>query len=165
MTPAHTPTREEKETDLLFYTSVSLKGLISLAEVAAGLLFLLVPAEAIARGADRLSRMLPSALQSVPTHLLHAAAEFSGAGALFLAFYLFSRGLIKALLIFALLRSKLWAYPLSLAVLGAFLAYQLYQIATTGSRVVIGVTLFDLVVMFSIWREYRLARMRTGLAD
>jgi uncharacterized membrane protein len=49
------------------------------------------------------------------------------------AFYLLSHGLVKVLLVAGLLREKLWAYPASLIVLSAFIAYQTYRYSSTHS--------------------------------
>jgi uncharacterized membrane protein len=49
----------------------------------------------------------------------------------------------------------------ALLVLAAFLVYQAYQIATTHSLIVIGITLFDLIVMYFIWREWRIVVRHT----
>ena len=57
-----------------------------------------------------------------------------------------------------LLREKLWAYPASFAVFGAFIAYQLYRYTFTHGFGLIALTLFDLVVMLLIWHEYRLLK-------
>jgi uncharacterized membrane protein len=57
-----------------------------------------------------------------------------------------------------LLRGKLWAYPLSIWVLLAFIAYQLYRYTFTHSIGLILLSIFDLVVLWLIWHEYRTVR-------
>jgi len=57
-----------------------------------------------------------------------------------------------------LLRNKLWAYPVSLVVLGLFIVYQLYRFSYTHGFGLIVLTVFDVFVMGLIWREYRLVR-------
>jgi uncharacterized membrane protein len=128
---------EEKRIGLGFKVSVLLKGAISLGEIATAIAVLFVPA-------SYLSSPLFKFAQDTPV-----------SAALYISIYLAVRGLIKVFLIWAMLKRQLWAYPASLVVLGLFVLYQLYQIATTHSIILIAFTLFDLVVMYFIWREYQ----------
>ncbi len=141
-----------------FRFGVVLKGLISIAEVVAGILILVIPhtyivhfvqvVADITRSQERYGFLL--------SHITKELEAFTTGAVVFLALYLLSRGLIKAGIIWGLLANKLWAYPVSLIVLGLFLIYQLYQIATTHSILVVGITLFDIFVMYFIWREYKI---------
>ena len=63
--------------------------------------------------------------------MLQFAQTFSVAEHNFYAFYLLSHGIIKRVLVIGLLRERLWAYPASFAVFGAFIAYQLYRFSFT----------------------------------
>jgi uncharacterized membrane protein len=156
---------EEKSVYELFRISVLIKGAISVAEVVAGAVVFLVPpalvlrvAEAVAE--DQLARDTDSALA---THLLNAVEGYSPELRAFIALYLVSRGLIKAFLIAALLKNKLWAYPASLAVLGLFVLYQFWELYIGHSLVIIGgITAFDLIVMYFIWREYQIVKEHHG---
>jgi len=76
----------------------------------------------------------------------------------FYAFYLLSHGIVKVFLVIGLLRNKLWAYPVSLVVLGVFIVYQLYRFSYTHGFGLMVLTVFDVVVMGLIWHEYRLVR-------
>jgi uncharacterized membrane protein len=69
-----------------------------------------------------------------------------------------SRGLVKFALVVALLKNQLWAYPSSLVVLGLFVVYQMYQIATAFSALLVFLTIFDLIVIWFIWKEYQVVR-------
>ncbi len=142
----------------LFKWSVILKGLISLAEVLAALVLILVPERHIVALVQAAAAWLSAHLGAAPLagHVIAELTAFSGGAVLFVAFFLFSRGLIKCFLIWALLRNILWAYPASLAVMGALVLYQLYEIFLTGSVFIIGITAFDLVVIYFIWREWRI---------
>ncbi len=90
------------------------------------------------------------------THYLSPQFQWYG------ALYLLSHGAIKIVLVWGLLRRKLWAYPASLAVLSLFILYQLIKIAQNHSIPLILLTLFDLIVMWLIWHEYR--SMRAGVS-
>lgn len=156
--------REEHTVYELFKWSVLLKGAISVAEVVVGIALLVFPVDRLIALVQRASMLVSAhAGSAVAEHLAAELAQFGEDAAVFVALYLLSRGLIKCGLIWALLRNVLWAYPASLAVLGLFLAYQLYQIATTHSLIVVGITVFDLVVMYFIWREWRIVERHRGV--
>ncbi|KND50391.1 MAG: hypothetical protein AB202_01905 [Parcubacteria bacterium C7867-007] len=145
---------EEKQIYEFFLISVLLKGAISVAEVIVGIIILIIPVSLFLS----LLTMLIDATAPFPfihEHLVEEAGAYGAGTAVFLAVYLLSRGLIKSVLIGALLKNWLWAYPASLIVLSLFLVYQFYQIATQGSLAVIAITIFDIVVMYFIWREWR----------
>jgi uncharacterized membrane protein len=89
------------------------------------------------------------------THLQNFTSTISPQTQTFAALYLLSHGVIKAVLVVGLLRNKLWAYPASLAVLALFVAYQVIKFLSSHSIALALLTLFDLVVMWLIWHEYR----------
>lgn len=149
-----------------FLISVLLKGAISLAEVFVGALILFIP---ISFFTDLVIHLTETILAGhgdfIVRELVYVAEELSLAGSTFIAIYLLSRGLIKVLLIAALLKNQLWAYPLSLVVLAGFVSYQLYQIAASFSLFIIALTLFDLVVMWFIWREYQVLTSHVPVSE
>jgi uncharacterized membrane protein len=69
--------------------------------------------------------------------------------------YLVLHGLIKAVLVTALWFDALWTYPLTIAVFSAFSGYQLYRFTHTHSLALILFTLFDVLIIYLTWREYR----------
>jgi uncharacterized membrane protein len=144
----------------LFRLSVIIKGAISLVEMLAGVLVFFVPLYVLTGWLVSLmeSEVVEEPGNQLAQFLLTASAHLNIGSSAFIAFYLFSRGLIKLALVVALLKNQLWAYPSSLAVLAAFVAYQLYQIAITHSLAVVGITVFDLVVMYYVWREWAIVR-------
>jgi uncharacterized membrane protein len=148
---------QEKHIRLYFRISIFFKGLISLAEVLAGGILLVLPASYITGWVIALAQdeLAEEPGDFIATHSLALAQQFSVTSGVFIALYLLSRGLIKLLLIAALLNNKLWAYPLSLGVLGLFVAYQVYQVLVFSSALVLLLTIFDLIIMWFIWREYQ----------
>src|SRR5258706_12492910 len=143
--------------ELLFRWSVSLKGLHAALEVVGGVALLLITPAFILRVVAFLTQdeldEHPNDL--VATTLLHAAQQVSVSSELFAALYLLSHGIVKGLLVIALLRRRLWAYPASIVVFGLFILYQLYRFSYTRSVGLIALSLFDLVVIWLIWIEYR----------
>lgn|SRR3989338_1908903 len=78
------------------------------------------------------------------------------------ALYMLSHGIVKAVLVWGLLRNKMWAYPASLGVLALFILYQIIKIAENHSILLILLTVFDLAVMWLIWHEYRYVREKAA---
>jgi uncharacterized membrane protein len=147
----------EKTVYELFKWSVLLKGAISLAEVVVGIALLLLPKAWVTSGIGFITSLLLTYLPYTPIqHVVDELLHYGSDAIVFAALFLLSRGLIKCVLIWALLKSILWAYPSSLVVMGLFVIYQIYEIVLTGSTLIIGITLFDLVVMYFIWREWRI---------
>ena len=77
---------------------------------------------------------------------------------LFGAMYLLTHGLVKVVLVVALLLNKLWAYPWMIGVLLLFIGYQLYRIVLQPSAGLVALTVFDGLIVVLTWREY--ARQR-----
>jgi uncharacterized membrane protein len=72
---------------------------------------------------------------------------------------------VKVVLVWAVLRDRLWAYPWMIAFLGIFIVYQAYRIVVRITLGMVLLTLFDLVVVWLTVREYRRnrERVREGL--
>lgn len=162
MTPL-TPEIREKGIHEVFVISILLKGVAALSETILGFLLLysndvldliiaLVQDELI----DDPNDFFASHLQPLLAHT--ASPETLRFGAL----YLLSHGIVKLVLVGGLLRDKLWAYPASLAVFTLFIAYQLVRYVHTYSVWLLALTVFDLVVMWLIWHEYRLLQKRAA---
>jgi len=148
--------------DRAFFVVITLKGLDGVLEVVGGLLLLAVSPATI----DRLARALTQHELSedphdfIATHLLHYTGALTGASVRFGAVYLLLHGAVKIILVAALLRNQLWAYPWTIAFLLAFIAYQLYRLTFAPSLGLVGLTVFDAVVAWLTWREYQRQRSR-----
>jgi uncharacterized membrane protein len=97
----------------------------------------------------------------VARHLLHSASQLSHSTTLFAAIYLLSHGIAKVVLVVALLRERLWAYPWTIALLGAFIVYQIYRLSYRFTVGLALLTLFDVFLVWLTtieWRKRRAAR-------
>lgn len=150
----------ERRIHQIFEISILLKGAHALIECVGGIVVALVSTSSIANLVNALTQdeLIEDPNDFVANHLLDLAQNFTVGVQHFYAFYLFSHGIIKVLLVIGLLRNKLWAYPVSLAVLCLFIVYQLYRFSYTHGFGLIVLTLFDVVVVGLIWHEYRLVR-------
>jgi uncharacterized membrane protein len=92
------------------------------------------------------------------THVVSFFAHFIAGARLFPELYLISHGLIKFFLVWGLLRNKLWAYPASIAVLTAFIFYQVYRYTFTHAISLVLLTVFDAVIVALTWHEYGLMK-------
>ena len=148
----------EKYIYRLFRTGIILKGALSATEIFIGIVALFIAPATIDNAIVVASQneLVEEPGNFIAAHALTLAQQFSLTPQVFLAIYLLSRGLIKLALVIALLKNHLWAYPASLVVLGLFMLYQIYQIVLGHSALLIALTLFDIIIMWLIWHEYRL---------
>jgi uncharacterized membrane protein len=147
--------------DKTFKIGLVLKGLDGVLEIAGGLLLLFLSPHAI----EHIVRTLTAHELSEDPHdliaryLLHTASHLTTSTTLFGAVYLLSHGVTKVVLVVLVLRDKLWAYPWLIALLLAFIAYQLYRItAVHFSAGLTALTVFDIALVWLTWREYRSKR-------
>ena len=150
----------ERRIHQLFTISVLIKGAHALIECIGGIALAVISTRAIVGFVDALTHeeLLEDPNDFIATHLLRLAEGFTVSTQRFYAFYLLSHGIVKVFLVVGLLRRKLWAYPLSLVVLGLFIAYQVYRFSYTHGVGLIVLSIFDVIVMGLIWHEYRLLR-------
>jgi uncharacterized membrane protein len=150
--------------DRSFRFSITLKGLHALLEVILGIVILKVTPQAMNRFVLTLlhQELSDDPGDFVATHLLRASQQFAAGGKHFASLYLLSHGLVKIVLVVALFKNKLWAYPTMIATLSAFVFYQIYRFVLTHSLGMILLSIFDLAVIILIWLEYR--KQRSNIA-
>jgi uncharacterized membrane protein len=161
-TSARTPAAQlSPALDKTFKIGLVLKGLDGILEVAGGILLLFLSPHAI----EHLARMLTAHELTqdphdfIARHILHTASHLTTSTTLFGAIYLLSHGATKIVLVTLVLREKLWAYPWLIALLLAFIAYQLYQITAVHFSVgLTALTVFDAALVWLTWREYQARR-------
>ena len=143
-----------------FLVSIALKGLGALSEVIAGIAFLKISPEALNRIVMAfIATELPEDRHDfIATHLRDYLIRFGAGGKHFASWYLLSHGAVKLILVIALWRNKLWAYPMMIVVLAGFISYQIYRFALTHSLPMIFLSIFDLLVIALTWSEYHRQR-------
>src|ERR1700716_898936 len=147
--------------EISFRISIALKGLNAALEIVGGVALAAVSPAFILRSVALLTQdeLAEDPHDLIANYFLHAASHLSLSGQRFAAVYLFSHGVIKIGLVWALLKHKLWAYPLS------FIVFQLYRFTFTQGLGLIALSLFDLVVIWLIYLEYRaLKQGRAGVS-
>ena len=140
-----------------FRVGITLKGLHALLETVGGILLLKISPETLNRV---VMTVLTQDLSQDPhdffaRHLHRAFEDMSNGGSHFASWYLLSHGGVKLCLVLALLWNKLWAYPLMIVMLAAFIGYQMYRYTLTHSGFMLALTVFDSIVIVLTWIEYR----------
>jgi uncharacterized membrane protein len=144
--------------DRIYYLGVILKGVDGAVEFLAGFVLLFAPhlphtlltslsAEA-GEGRTPLRIFLANYIESLDDRL-------ASAGLYFLVAYLILHGAIKLVLVYCLLRRIHAAYPWAIAILLAFLAYQVYTTIVSPSILLVLLDLLDAAIIVLIYLEYR----------
>ena len=150
----------QKTLHTLFQISVWTKGIAGVLETLTGVLCLVVTPKLLTTFVVLITA--PEISEDpddwIATTLSRAAQQVSVDTTMFAAAYLILHGLIKIILVASLLKRRFWAYPLSIGLLAVFIAYQCYRYTHTHSILLVLLTVFDLAVIFLIWREYQTRR-------
>ena len=153
--------------DRLFAIGIVAKGVDGVLELVGGILLLFVSPAQIHRVAAALTQheLSEDPNDFIATHILHSTIGLSSGTVVFAAIYLLLHGAVKVVLVVALLRKRMWAYPWMIGVLVAFIAYQCYRIALSPSVGLILLTIFDAFIVVLTWHEYRRQRARIGAVE
>ena len=155
-----TTAREEKALHDVFLVSVWIKGIVGLLQAVSGTLLLLVTQQALTAFVMHLTtpELSEDPHDLIATFLKSSAQHWGSGTQLFAGVYLILHGVIKILLVAGLLRKKMWSYPVSLWVLGAFIVYQCYRYTFTHSVWLVLLTTLDVAVVGLIFHEYRIRK-------
>lgn len=146
--------RAQNKLDRAFEISLLLKGLDGLLETLSGLMFLFIKPSWILDVAHGIVGYQPHSF--IGKHILEAAQHFNKGAAIFASLYLLSHGVVKLVLIIAILREQAWAYIGLIVVTALFMVYQIYHlIFVSVTFTFIFLTLFDGVVVYLTAREYK----------
>lgn len=158
-------TREDRLARIFHY-SLIVKGIDGMLECIGGLILIVLPPEALNR---MVAGFTTHELSQDPrdlfaSHLLKAAQDIAGHGSFFAIIYLLSHGLVKIYIVYNLLKHRLWAYPVAIAILWLFVLYQVYRIGYDPTLGIIALTIFDLAIIWLTYHEYRLKRVKFSAA-
>ena len=131
----------------LFKVAMLVKGIDGAAELIVAMVLLLVSAATVHR-----------LVADVLAHVVTITDGFATGNRTFAVVYLALHGVVKLALVVALLRKWVPAYPVAIAVLGAFVVYELYRATRTGSLLLPVLAVLDIAIIVVIVREYRLLR-------
>jgi uncharacterized membrane protein len=148
--------QDRKFIDISFRISLLLKGLNAVLEILFGVMAFFITQIFVIRIATFFTQdeLLEDPKDIIANYFLNAAHHFSIASKDFIIFYLLIHGVVKILLVIGLWKKKLWTYPVSLGIFALFIMYQLYRYSYSHSFWLIILSVFDLVVLWLIWKEY-----------
>jgi uncharacterized membrane protein len=141
----------------LFWIGIVFKAVNGVLEAVGGIVLLSISRQSIV---NLVYTVFHEELVEDPTDwlahfILREALNLSPAMKLFAVIYLLTHGLIKLVLVGAIWRRRLWAYPLAGAVFSLFVVYQVYRFTYTYSIVMLLLTVVDLVIIALLWPEYQ----------
>lgn len=152
--------------DKIFEGGIILKGIDGVLEFFGGLLVLFISPATLQNFITFIAHreLAEDSHDKVANLLLHATSHYSAGGRTFLVIYLWIHAAIKIIAVVGILKNQLWAYPFSLLTLNMLVIYQLYDILFVKPSIgVILLTIFDIVIVWLIWREY--GKIRNKLSD
>lgn len=160
-------TDDHRLLDRVFDISIILKGINGVLELVGGAALFFVSVDQIRQLLGWISvHAVVVRPRSPMAHWIEHLADRLGAEApVFAAWYLILHGVIKVVLVWALLRQKLWAYPWMLAALGLFIAYQCYELVVHFTWGMLALTVFDVFIVVLTAREWQLHVRRRVLAE
>ena len=148
----------------LFQASLILKGGFAASETVSGLGLLVTPTGAIGHWIAWLAHHELAADDA--DRLVSLLHHMSGANVVgsqhFYALYLLFHGMLKLAMVTALGRKIPLAYPMSMVILGGFVAYQLTSFLQGGPPILGILSALDAMMIALVWREYRLLPPQTA---
>ena len=149
--------------DKVFEGGIVLKGISGALEFLGGLLLVFLSPAALGGFLAFLTQreIAEDPHDRLATYILHSADHFNSGNKAFAIAYLWIHAAVKLIAVIGILRNKLWAYPFSLVTLGLLMLFQIYSISVRFSLGLALLTLFDVFILWLIWREY--AKVRAGV--
>lgn len=153
--------RQDRIVHVLFDISVISKGLDGALEIVGGGLLVFVNPTHLLRIVRILTQheLSEDPQDLVATFLLKSTQHLTAGIQVFAAMCLLWHGVVKVVLVTALLLKQRWAYPAAILAFLLFLVYQLYRYSHTHSAELLVLSIADVLVIALMWLEYR--RLRT----
>ena len=150
----------EKDIHKVFEIGIIIKGIDGVLEILGSILLLSISPQRVGSIIVFLTQheLSEDPRDFLATHLLQTAQEFTSGTKLFQSLYLLTHGVVKIFLVWGLLKNKLWAYPVSIAFLIAFIMYQMYRYSYNHALSLLLLTIFDAIIIGLTWHEYKYVR-------
>ena len=144
--------------DWVYDIGVGIKGIDGAVELFAGVLLWVAPGVLHAT-----LQLLLGEAQERHTHLARFVveniaridADLAKGGLTVVIIFLLLHGVVKVALVVALFKQWRWAYPWAIAVLGMFLAYQVYVFVKHPTPAMALFSLLDAIIIWLVYKEYR----------
>ncbi|MDN5275075.1 MAG: hypothetical protein JWP06_976 [Candidatus Saccharibacteria bacterium] len=139
--------------DTFFEGGLIIKGLTGIVEFISAIILIAVPESLANSIATSAVSILPNGF--ITTTILNSEHSlWTGQHTFAIAFLLVHAG-VKFVIVIGLLRNHRWAYPFSIVTLAAMIAYQTYDIAHKFSILMVIITIFDVFIIWLVYREYK----------
>jgi uncharacterized membrane protein len=152
--------RPESILDKVFEGGIIIKGVSGALEFLAGLLLVLVKPASLTGFLAFLTQreVAEDPHDRLANFVLHSADHFNSGVKVYAVAYLWIHAVIKLVAVIGILRNKLWAYPFSLITLSLLVVFQVYSMVVRFSLGMLLLTVFDLLIIGLIRREYAKVR-------
>jgi uncharacterized membrane protein len=152
----------DKLLDRTFFVSLIVKLVDGVLELVGGVVLLLMAPGQIQRAVAAVTRgeLAEDPNDLVANLLVRYAGQLNVSLTVFGAWYLLVHGVVKVLLVAAVLRDHLWAYPWLIGFLVAFIGFQGYELVAHFSWGLLLLTVFDVFIVYLTVREYRRHKAR-----
>lgn len=147
---------------LLFETSILVKGVDATLEILASVMLFILGTGGVTSIVASLTyeELSEDPRDLIANYFLKSSKELTNGALHFGELYLLVHGLVKMILVIALLRKKIAAFPIAIVVFGLFVIYQLYRFSYSHSISMVLFSIFDIIVVILTTLEYR--SMTTG---
>jgi uncharacterized membrane protein len=143
--------------DRTFFVSLIVKLADGVLELVGGVVLLVLTPSQIQRAVAAVTRgeLTEDPNDLVANLLVRYTGQLNVSLTVFGAWYLLVHGVVKVLLVAAVLRDHLWAYPWLIGFLVAFIGVQGYELVVHFSWGLLLLTVFDVFIVYLTVREYR----------
>jgi uncharacterized membrane protein len=152
--------------DRIFEGDILIKGASGVLELLGGVLLIFISPAGMHNFLVAITQreLIEDPRDRIANLLLQTTQQFTTGTKLFLILYLWLHAIVKLIAVIGILKNQLWAYPFSLITLGLLMLYQIYSIFFVHRSIgMILLTLFDIIILWMIWREY--GRFKTRHAN
>lgn len=150
-----------------FLGSILAKAIDGLIEVASGLVLVLVSKGKLI---DLVYKLTSTELSEdkndlIANWIINNIPHVSVAAQHFAAYYLLSHGIVKVILVLALFKRKLWAYPVAMFAFSVFVVYQSITYFQNHSFLLLVLTVLDIAVVLLTYWEFKRLKGETAKTD
>ncbi|AGK97832.1 DUF2127 domain-containing protein [Clostridium pasteurianum] len=140
-----------------FEIGILLKGIDGILEIIGGILLVFLNPHRLNRIVVLLTQdeLSENPRDTIANFIVKSSLGFNLSFQHFAIFYLISHGAIKLILVILLWKKKMFAYPLTIFSLTVFIIYQLYRYTQKHSALLIGLTIFDIIMIVLTFIEYK----------
>ena len=151
--------RHSKWFDIAYRIGVGIKGIDGTVELLAGVLLLIAPNtphRLLLKVANEAGQHSGSIFRLFENSVIRIDGELTGGVLLFVIAFLIIHGVVKLVLVYALLKRIYKAYPYALAALGILLIIQVIPLFKDPANVGLWLfTILDIAIIYLVWGEYQ----------